>query len=70
VLVCISVLNEKNLCIFLSDSCMCLRNIKLECAWIHDCLGASKGMSMSKKIDCIVLQERRVSILSLTLVLT
>jgi hypothetical protein len=31
---------------------MCLRNIEFECTWIHDCLGASNGMSMSKKIDC------------------
>jgi len=49
VLVCISVLNEKHLCVFLSDGWMCLRNIELECTWIHDCLGASNGMSMSKK---------------------
>jgi len=48
-LVCISVLNEKSLCILLSDGCMCLRNIELESTWIHDCPGASNGMSMSKK---------------------
>jgi len=29
-----------------------LRNIKLECIRIHDCLGASNGMSISKKVDC------------------
>jgi hypothetical protein len=52
VFVCISVLNEKSLCIFLSDGCMCLRNIELECTWIHDCPSVSNGMSMSKKVDC------------------
>jgi hypothetical protein len=25
--------------------------IELESTWIHDCLGASNGMSMSKKVD-------------------
>jgi hypothetical protein len=49
-LVYISVLNEKHLYVFLSDGWMCLRNIELECTWIHDCLGASNGMSMSKKV--------------------
>jgi hypothetical protein len=48
VLICISVLNEKRLCIFLSDGWMCLRNIELESIWIHDCLDASNDISMSK----------------------
>jgi hypothetical protein len=26
--------------------------IELESTWIHDCPGASNGMSMSKKVDC------------------
>jgi hypothetical protein len=52
-LICISVLNEKRLCIFLSDStCVKMSYIKLECTWIHDCPGASNGMSMSKKVEC------------------
>jgi hypothetical protein len=52
VLVCIRVLNEKSLCIFPSDGCMCLRNIELESTRIHDCSGASNDMSTSKKVDC------------------
>jgi hypothetical protein len=52
VLVCIRVLNVNSLCIFLSDGCMCLRNIELECTRTHDCPGASNGMSISKKVDC------------------
>jgi hypothetical protein len=42
----------KSLCIFISDGCMCLRNIELENTWIHDCPSASNDMSMSKKVDC------------------
>jgi len=26
--------------------------IELESTWIHDCPGASNGMSMSRKVDC------------------
>jgi hypothetical protein len=52
VLVCISALNEKCFCIFLSDGRMCLKIIKLESTWIHDCPGASNDMSMCKKVDC------------------
>jgi hypothetical protein len=53
VLVCISVLNEKRLCIFLSDSYVLRSYIELESTWIHDYPGgASNGMSMSKKVDC------------------
>jgi hypothetical protein len=52
VLVCIRVLMEKSLCIFLSDSHVLIAYIELESAWIHDCPGASNGMSMSKKVDC------------------
>jgi hypothetical protein len=43
---------EKSLCIFLSDSHVLIAYIELESAWIHDCPGASNGMSMSKKVDC------------------
>jgi hypothetical protein len=52
VLVCVSVLNEKRLCIFLSNGRMCLRIIELESTWIHDCPGASNDISISKKVDC------------------
>jgi hypothetical protein len=43
---------EKSLCIFLSDSHVLITYIELESTWIHDCPGASNGMSMSKKVDC------------------
>jgi hypothetical protein len=52
VLVCIRVLMKKNLCIFLSDSHVLIAYIELESTWIHDCPGASNGMSMSKKVNC------------------
>jgi hypothetical protein len=52
VLICISVLNGKRLCIFLSDSHVLRSYIELESTWIHDCPSASNGMSMSKKVDC------------------
>jgi hypothetical protein len=52
VLICISVLNEKRLCVFLSDSHVLRSYIELESTWIYDCPGASNGMSMSKKVDC------------------
>jgi hypothetical protein len=52
VLICISVLNGKRLCIFLSDSHVLIAYIELESTWIHDCLGVSNDMSMSKKVDC------------------
>jgi hypothetical protein len=52
VLICIRVLMEKSLCIFLSDSHVLIAYIELESTWIYDCPGASNGMSMSKKVDC------------------
>jgi len=52
VLVCIRVLMEKSLCIFLSDSHVLIAYIELESTWIYDCSSASNGMSMSKKVDC------------------
>jgi hypothetical protein len=45
-------LHEKILCIFLSDSHVLIAYIELGSTWIHDCPGASNGMSMSKKVDC------------------
>jgi hypothetical protein len=33
-------------------ACVKMSYIELECTWIHDCPGASNGMSMSKKVDC------------------
>jgi hypothetical protein len=41
---------KKILCIFLSDSHVLRSYIELE--RIHDCPGASNGMSMSRKVDC------------------
>jgi hypothetical protein len=45
-------LHEKILCIFLSDSHVLRSYIELGSTWIHDCPGASNGMSMSRKVDC------------------
>jgi hypothetical protein len=32
-------------------ACVKMPYIELECTWIHDCSGASNGMSISKKVD-------------------
>jgi hypothetical protein len=42
---------KKILYIFLSDSHVLRSYIELESTWIHDCPGASNGMSMSRKAD-------------------
>jgi hypothetical protein len=52
IFVCIRVFMKKILCIFLSDSHVLIAYIELESTWIHDCPGASNGMSMSRKVDC------------------
>jgi hypothetical protein len=43
---------KKILCIFVSDSHVLRLYNELESTWIHDCPGASNGMSMSRKVDC------------------
>jgi hypothetical protein len=52
---------KKILCVFLSDSHVLRSYIELESTWIHDCPGASNGMS--GRLTVIVLQERRVSMI-------
>jgi hypothetical protein len=46
-------LHEKDLMyISIRWSHVLIAYIELESTWIHDCPGASNGMSMSKKVDC------------------
>jgi hypothetical protein len=58
-----SLHEKKILCIFLLDSHVLRSYIELESTWIHDCPGASNGMSMSRRLTVLVLQERRVSMI-------
>jgi hypothetical protein len=46
-------LHEKDLIyISIGWSHVLIAYIELESTWIHDCPGASNGMSMSRKVDC------------------
>jgi hypothetical protein len=33
-------------------ACVKMSYIEFEYTWIHDCPGASNGMSMNKKVEC------------------
>jgi hypothetical protein len=39
-------------------ACVKISYIELESTWIHECPGASNGMSMSRKVDCSYSSEK------------